>query len=208
MGFKFRRSFTIVPGVRINLSRGGVSTSIGRPGATSNIDKRGVRGSVSLPATGVSYTDTIIKRGAQPGSRGDFEERTAGTAVRRSTRWIAVRAVVILAVIALLFAAGLQSAKDGGTSSTFTPANGGAGSGLALDATEEAGQEPAAASERSRARARLVKDASCKSNPAPRAPLVAMMPGSQMVHVMDQQSVWTRVATDDQDCWVRSDDVR
>lgn len=208
MGFRFRKSFTIMPGVRINLSKGGVSTSIGRPGATVNIGKRGVRGTVGLPGTGLSYTETIIKRGAEPGAGGDYEERTAGMAVRRSTEWIAILAVVILVVIALLFVAGLQSAKDSGASSTFTPPSAEAGLEQGRVAAKDAGQEPAAASERSRGRARLVKDASCRSNPAPRAAIVAMMPGSQIVDVMDQQSSWTRVATDNQDCWVRSDNVR
>lgn len=56
MGFRFRKSIKLFPGVRLNLSKTGVSTSIGRPGATVNIRGRRVRGTVGLPGTGLSYT--------------------------------------------------------------------------------------------------------------------------------------------------------
>ena len=58
MGFlRFRRSFKIAPGVRINLSKTGVSTSIGRPGATVNIRDDRVRETVGIPGTGLSYRE-------------------------------------------------------------------------------------------------------------------------------------------------------
>lgn len=56
MGFRFRKSIKLFPGVRLNLSKTGVSTSIGRPGAMMNIRGRRVRASVGLPGTGLSYT--------------------------------------------------------------------------------------------------------------------------------------------------------
>jgi hypothetical protein len=58
MGFlRFRRSFRIGPGLRINLSKSGVSESIGRRGAWFTIGPRGTRSTVGLPGTGLSYTD-------------------------------------------------------------------------------------------------------------------------------------------------------
>ena len=59
MGFRFRKSIKILPGIRLNLSKSGVSTSIGRPGATINIGNRGVRGTVGLPGTGISYSENL-----------------------------------------------------------------------------------------------------------------------------------------------------
>ena len=56
MGWRFRRSVRIIPGVRLNISKSGVSTSIGRRGATVNISKHGVRQTYGLPGTGLSYT--------------------------------------------------------------------------------------------------------------------------------------------------------
>lgn len=58
MGFRFRRSIKLLPGLRINLSKTGVSTSIGRPGATINIGRGKVKATVGLPGSGLSYNET------------------------------------------------------------------------------------------------------------------------------------------------------
>ena len=39
--FRFRKTFSILPGVRINLSKTGVSSSLGGHGATVNVGKNG-----------------------------------------------------------------------------------------------------------------------------------------------------------------------
>ena len=59
MGFRFRKTIKLFPGVKLNLSKSGISTSIGVPGATVNISKRGTRGTVGIPGTGISYSDTM-----------------------------------------------------------------------------------------------------------------------------------------------------
>lgn len=56
MGFRFRRSMKVFPGVRINLSRSGLSTSIGVRGAHITLGHSKVRETVGLPGTGISYT--------------------------------------------------------------------------------------------------------------------------------------------------------
>jgi len=56
LGFRFSRSVKILPGVRLNFSGSGISTSIGPRGATINIGKRGTRATVGLPGTGLSYS--------------------------------------------------------------------------------------------------------------------------------------------------------
>ena len=57
MGFHFRRSFTIAPGIRLNVGKRGVSTSIGPRGATVNLRGSKVRTTVGVPGTGVSYSE-------------------------------------------------------------------------------------------------------------------------------------------------------
>lgn len=59
MGFRFYKSVRIFPGVRLNFSKSGVSTTIGRPGANVNIRGRRVRGTVGLPGSGMSYSKEI-----------------------------------------------------------------------------------------------------------------------------------------------------
>lgn len=56
MGIRFRKSISIAPGLRINLSKSGPSLSIGRPGATFNVGPKGTRTTVGAPGTGISYT--------------------------------------------------------------------------------------------------------------------------------------------------------
>jgi hypothetical protein len=57
MGFRYRKSIRILPGVRLNLgNRGLASISIGKRGFTINISKRGIQTTVGVPGTGVSYT--------------------------------------------------------------------------------------------------------------------------------------------------------
>jgi hypothetical protein len=55
MGLRFRQSFKLFPGVRLNISKSGISASFGVPGATLNIGPQGLRSTVGMPGTGVSY---------------------------------------------------------------------------------------------------------------------------------------------------------
>src|ERR1700693_1774677 len=56
MGFRFRRSVKILPGVRLNFGKRGVSTSVGVRGAHVTFGKSGTRTTVGVPGTGLSYT--------------------------------------------------------------------------------------------------------------------------------------------------------
>lgn len=62
MGFRFRKTFKLLPGIRLNLSRRGVTASIGKPGATLNVGgKGGPRATVGIPGTGMSYTERLAE---------------------------------------------------------------------------------------------------------------------------------------------------
>jgi hypothetical protein len=61
MGFRFRKTIKLFPGLKLNFSKSGVSTSIGGSGATINISKRGTRGTVGIPGTGVTYSENLSK---------------------------------------------------------------------------------------------------------------------------------------------------
>lgn len=61
MGFRFRRSIRIVPGVRINLGKKGASLSVGRRGANMTLGRNGIRTTVGIPGTGLSHT-TLHRR--------------------------------------------------------------------------------------------------------------------------------------------------
>lgn len=88
MGFRFRRSVKLMPGVRLNFSTRGISTSLGGRGATVNISRRGARATVGMPGTGLSYS-TQLSGAGQPAS-----QATAPGAPLAS--WIVIGIVVLL----------------------------------------------------------------------------------------------------------------
>ncbi len=59
MGFRFQKRISILPGVRINLSKSGVSTSLGPRGADVNIGKDGITANAGIPGTGLSYRQKV-----------------------------------------------------------------------------------------------------------------------------------------------------
>src|ERR1700693_351172 len=56
MGFRFRRSVKLFPGLRLNFGKRGISASIGVRGAHVTYGPTGTRTTVGLPGSGVSYT--------------------------------------------------------------------------------------------------------------------------------------------------------
>ncbi|MGH9429640.1 MAG: DUF4236 domain-containing protein, partial [Terriglobia bacterium] len=56
MGFRFFRRITLIPGVTLNLSKGGGSLSLGPRGAKVTVGTSGGRATVGVPGTGLSYT--------------------------------------------------------------------------------------------------------------------------------------------------------
>lgn len=61
MGLRYRKQIKLMPGVKLNISKTGLSTSIGKPGRTLNVSKRGVKSTVGLPGTGLSYSQMLTK---------------------------------------------------------------------------------------------------------------------------------------------------
>lgn len=59
MGFRFQKRISILPGVRINLSKSGASASLGPRGADVNIGRDGVTANAGIPGTGLSYRQKL-----------------------------------------------------------------------------------------------------------------------------------------------------
>lgn len=59
MGFRFRRSITIAPGLRVNLGKRGVSLSAGVRGASLTLGSRGTYANLGMPGTGLSYRQKV-----------------------------------------------------------------------------------------------------------------------------------------------------
>lgn len=67
MGFRFRRSVRLFPGVRLNLSSKGISTSIGVRGASVTVGPRGGHLNVGIPGTGLSYRQPLGRPSGRSG---------------------------------------------------------------------------------------------------------------------------------------------
>lgn len=60
MGFQARKSFKLMPGVRMTVTPRGISTSLGVKGARVSVHSSGrVTRTVGIPGTGVRYTETV-----------------------------------------------------------------------------------------------------------------------------------------------------
>ena len=75
MGLNFRKSISIFPGVRLNLSKSGVSASFGKKGIRQSISTSGrATTTLGIPGTGVYYTkQTNVKKLA-----GGFKDKLTG----------------------------------------------------------------------------------------------------------------------------------
>lgn len=62
-GLRFHKELKVTDSTRINLSKSGPSLSVGKKkkGLGVNVSKKGVKGTVSLPGTGLSFSKKLIK---------------------------------------------------------------------------------------------------------------------------------------------------
>ena len=69
-GLRFQKRLRLLPGVRVNLSKSGASTSIGPRGADVNIGRDGVTTNAGIPGTGLSYRQKVGGGGHSHGMLG------------------------------------------------------------------------------------------------------------------------------------------
>ncbi|MGO7570311.1 MULTISPECIES: DUF4236 domain-containing protein [Rhizobium] len=62
MAIRFRKSFKIAPGLRLNIGKKGASVRVGPKGAGYTVGTSGQRVSASVPGTGVGFSSKIGKR--------------------------------------------------------------------------------------------------------------------------------------------------
>lgn len=66
MGIRFRKSFKLAPGIRMNFSTSGIGASFGPRGASVSVGKRGVYGNVGISGTGLSMRGKLSGAQGQP----------------------------------------------------------------------------------------------------------------------------------------------
>lgn len=106
MPFRFRKSISLGKGFRLNLSKGGISSTFGVKGVHLNVGKQGVRPTVGLPGTGLSFTPSTAQ---------------SDNPVVRSTVNVVMLIVSVLALCVIgLCCIGLLFTSSGSTQSTPT----------------------------------------------------------------------------------------
>lgn len=114
MPIRFRKSFHIFPGVKVNMSKGGASFTVGTKGYHLNFSKRGVRQTVGLPGSGISETSYLVKN--EPETKKtthktgedaddkivDEERERVVTRRRGSPAWVILLGIVVIYIGAVV----------------------------------------------------------------------------------------------------------
>jgi hypothetical protein len=99
VGFQFFCRIRIIPGVRLNLSRSGVSTSIGSRGAWYTFGSGRRRTTVGVPGSGLSYSRQVrTQHGDRPAEGSQGKQPSAA----RGFAWLLVLAVVVYVAVRLV----------------------------------------------------------------------------------------------------------
>ena len=78
MSLRFRRRVRILPGVYLNLSRSGVSASVGIRGASMTLGQDGVYANLGIPGSGLSHRSRIDGKGTSTNKAERPSARSAG----------------------------------------------------------------------------------------------------------------------------------
>lgn len=89
MPIRFHRQFTLFPGVKVNVSKTGMSITIGGKGFHLNFSKRGVMQTTNLPGKGLSHRSYILKNDGDDETKEEDEKQSSsksGEKAKRNTR--------------------------------------------------------------------------------------------------------------------------
>jgi hypothetical protein len=172
LGFRFRKRISLLPGIRLNFSKSGVSTSIGGRGATINLGSKGTRSTVGIPGTGLSYSERLTSGGKTDGvtSTQSGQSGNAGGYLR----------IIFIAGLVLLVLSQMSHKADPNISQAPAP-------------TEA--KAPATAIVK-------VSALNCRVLPAKNAAIKIKLVSGSSVTVIARQAEWSQVSNGTTPCWV------
>ena len=122
MGLRFRKSFKVAPGVKVNLNKKSAGITLGTKGAHFTVNTSGKRtASVGIPGTGLSYSTS--SGGKKKGTKGKPASKRAAF-----QKWIGIL-IAVIAVISVILAlkGSLGQKADSTVSNTGTAVTQGGG---------------------------------------------------------------------------------
>lgn len=180
MGFRFHKSVKLFPGVRLNFSKSGLSTSVGVPGAMLNLGRR-PRITLGVPGSGLSYTSFLDSgRRAQAATSAALGRPASSQEVG----WVLTGAVLFsLSIIGIVWTARAPEPVFNSSS---------------------VGQPPAVSSPSAPPGMRRVLPpvANCRASPATDARVLTQITRGQQVAILAEHDGWSKVRHDAGTCWV------
>jgi hypothetical protein len=99
MGFRFRRSVKLFPGLRLNFGKRGISASIGVRGAHVTYGPSGTRTTFGLPGSGLSYTHLERPHHAVPIPMTAEPPTDAGAPQGSAQRGVLWMGLIVIAIV-------------------------------------------------------------------------------------------------------------
>lgn len=103
MTWNFRKRIKIAPGVHLNFSKGGVSTSIGPNGAKINIGKSGTYLNTSIPGTGLYSRQKISGKKVSTPRSSFMDSSSQGKSLSGNSILIVFAFILLLVGILFIF---------------------------------------------------------------------------------------------------------
>ncbi len=200
MGFRYRRSIRLAPGLKINLSKSGPSLSVGRRGATMNFGPRGTKLTVGIPGTGMSYQTKLApsgrKRTIATTRQAKAEQADASYLATSSHASIGPRRLGLALMAGTIAAFGLLIAGGVGLS---------APSGPTVASVADAIARPASASEEqvpTRETVEIAAPANIREAPQLDSRVVGVAAKNARYGVFSRSGAWTLIGVDTAVGWV------
>ena len=226
MGFRFRRSVSLFPGMRINLSKSGPSVSLGGGGATLNLSKRGTRATFGIRGTGISYQVSSSSGARHKPIAQPFANNVSGSGAQSPRRnpspSVFVRAVIgcgILAFLVHLLVARDPSKPDVAVS-TILPANatvmhapgaadpGQSGSSADVPSSTDGSAEASAASAATGGSVTILRTANLRSGPGTQNAILRVGQRGETLTVITSIRGWVEVQDNNTTAWIAKSLVR
>ena len=101
MGFRFRKSFKVAPGIRLNVGKKSASVSFGGKGFRTSVSTSGRKTrTVGIPGTGISHVSTSGGKRSSPTHHSSTHQKPASPMLLR----ICSKIMLVIAIIALFLA--------------------------------------------------------------------------------------------------------